>query len=69
MSTLWGSFVIEQENKKIYFAGDSGYGKHFKMINQKFGSFDLAFLPIGAYEPRWFMKDVHMNPDEAVRLI
>lgn len=65
--TLWGGFYI-QANKKIFFAGDTGYGKIFKMINEKYGVMDVGLLPIGAYKPRWFMKDAHINPDEAVQL-
>lgn len=66
---LWGGFVLETANKnKIYFMGDSGFSeKMFSDIQKKFDFFDLAFIPIGAYEPRWFMKLVHLNPDEAVR--
>lgn len=64
-TTLWGSFMIKFQNKQIYFAGDTAYSSHIKMINQEFGAVDLAFLPIGAYEPRWFMKESHTNPYEA----
>ncbi len=65
--TLWGSFVIESPNARVYFAGDTAYSKHFKNQGSKFQKFDLAFLPIGAYKPRWFMKDVHVNPQESVQ--
>lgn len=64
---LWGSFVIEIDGKKIFFAGDTGYSSHFTEIKDKYGQFDLAFLPIGAYEPRWFMKTQHMNPTDALQ--
>lgn len=64
---LWAGFVIEHGRTKIYFAGDSGYEKHFKEIPRRLGPIDLAMLPIGAYEPRWFMQPVHMNPEEAVQ--
>lgn len=63
---LWGSFVISSENFKVYFAGDTGYGKHFKMIGDEYGGFDIALLPVGAYEPRYIMQYSHLNPDEAV---
>ena len=67
MRTLWGSYVIETSQGNIYFAGDTGYSPHFKEQSERFGSFALSILPIGAYEPRWFMKDIHLNPAEAVR--
>ncbi|MBC7712531.1 MAG: MBL fold metallo-hydrolase [Rhizobacter sp.] len=63
---LWGSYYIETKKEKIYFAGDTAYGTHFAEIEKKMGAPDLALLPIGAYEPRWFMKSEHMNPEEAV---
>jgi len=65
--TLWGGFVLEADSARLYFAGDTGYWEHFRAIHQRLGRMDLALLPIGAYEPRWFMKDQHMDPDEAVR--
>jgi L-ascorbate metabolism protein UlaG (beta-lactamase superfamily) len=64
--SLWGSYLIQNQNFKIYFAGDTGMGPHFKMINERFGAVDVALLPIGAYEPRDFMKNYHTNPQEAV---
>lgn len=67
MRTLWGSFVVETSEGNIYFAGDTGYSPHFKEQGERFGSFALSILPIGAYEPRWFMKDIHLNPAEAVQ--
>lgn len=64
---LWGGFVFEMNKFKIYFVGDSGYKEDlFKEIYNRFGPMDLSFIPIGAYEPRWFMKVAHMNPEEAV---
>jgi len=63
---LWGGFHIAWLGRSIYFAGDTGYGEHFKEVRKRFGPVDLALLPIGAYEPRWFMKDNHMDPKEAV---
>ena len=62
---LWGAFVVKTQDKLIYHAGDSGYDTHFKNMYSKFGEFDFAMLPIGDYEPRWFMKVAHMNPSEA----
>ncbi len=64
---LWGGYVIQASGLKVLFAGDTGYGEQFKLIEQKFGSMDLSLLPIGAYEPRWFMKAQHMNPEDSVR--
>ncbi|QQR82067.1 MAG: MBL fold metallo-hydrolase [Deltaproteobacteria bacterium] len=64
---LWGSFLIEQNGHKIYHAGDTGYGSHFSEIYKRLGSPTVSLLPIGAYEPRWFMKEQHMNPAEAVQ--
>jgi L-ascorbate metabolism protein UlaG (beta-lactamase superfamily) len=64
---LWCGYVIECQERLVYFAGDTAFGPHFAQIREKFGSPRLAFLPIGAYEPRWFMSPVHMAPDEAVR--
>jgi len=66
--TLWCGFVLEAANKKVFFAGDTGYSKDFADIGERFGAMDLALLPIGAYEPRWFMKSMHVNPEEAVRI-
>jgi L-ascorbate metabolism protein UlaG (beta-lactamase superfamily) len=64
---LWGGFLIEIAGHRILFAGDTGYGPHLREIAARLGPVDLALLPIGAYEPRWFMKDIHMNPAEAVQ--
>ena len=65
--TLWCGYVIERENRRTYFAGDTGFGPHFEQIRERLGPPDLALLPIGAYQPRWFMSPIHMSPDEAVR--
>jgi L-ascorbate metabolism protein UlaG (beta-lactamase superfamily) len=64
---LWGSFVVEVDEGRLFFGGDSGYAPHFVEIRERLGAVDLALLPIGAYEPRWFMQDIHMNPQEAVQ--
>lgn len=64
---LWGSFMIDSGNSKIYHAGDTGYGPHFLDIKSRLGAPDLALLPIGAYMPRWFMKPHHMDPEDAVK--
>ena len=66
---LWASFVIETAAGRIYFVGDSSYGDggHFRDVRERHGPLRLVLLPIGAYEPRWFMADQHMNPAEAVK--
>jgi len=64
---LWGGFVVEAGGAVVYFAGDSGYCPHFAEIGRRFPRIDLALLPIGAYEPRWFMRQQHVDPEEAVR--
>jgi L-ascorbate metabolism protein UlaG (beta-lactamase superfamily) len=65
--TLWCGYLIESQQRLVYFAGDTAFGPHFSQIREKFGSPHAALLPIGAYEPRWFMACVHMSPAEAVR--
>jgi L-ascorbate metabolism protein UlaG (beta-lactamase superfamily) len=65
--SLWGGYVIHSRGSRIYFSGDTGYSTHFSDIKLRLGSPDIAMLPIGAYEPRWFMQPIHMNPSEAVR--
>lgn len=65
--TLWGSLLVRSSAGSLYFAGDTGYGPHFEAIHAHFGAPRLALLPIGAYEPRWFMGPVHMDPADAVR--
>jgi L-ascorbate metabolism protein UlaG (beta-lactamase superfamily) len=65
--TLWCGFLVCVDGVTIYFAGDSGYSPQFRAIGDRCPGIDVALLPIGAYEPRWFMSPVHMNPDEAVR--
>ena len=65
--TLWGGFMLHTSDGPVFFAGDTGWAPHFAEIKSRLGAPALALLPIGAYEPRWFMEPVHMNPDEAVR--
>ena len=65
--TLWGGFWLQQGTLGVYFAADSGLGRLFASIRERLGSPTVAFLPIGAYEPRWFMREQHMNPDDAVQ--
>ncbi len=64
---LWGGHVIEAQGARVYFSGDTGYPAQFGAIAQRCGAPDIALLPIGAYEPRWFMSQQHMNPEEAVK--
>ena len=65
--TLWGAWWIENDNIKLVHLGDTGYTNDFIEINKRLGSPDLAFIPIGAYAPRWIMKESHMNPEEAIK--
>jgi len=64
---LWAGFLVGAGGRRLYFAGDSAYAPFFRDIRKRLGPIDLALLPIGAYEPRWFMRIVHMNPAEAVQ--
>lgn len=65
MKTLWGGWIIQRGDKKIYFGGDSSYFDEFKKIGAEFGPFDIAFVECGAYDKSW--KDVHMLPEETVQ--
>lgn len=65
--TLWCSWSFASGERRIFFAGDTAYHPEFRPIGERCGPFDLLMLPIGAYEPRWFMRTVHMNPPEAMR--
>ncbi|NIF46995.1 MBL fold metallo-hydrolase [Enterobacter sp. Ap-1006] len=66
--SLWCGWVVEQGNLRFWFSGDSGYTPSLAEIAKRLGPFDMAALPIGAYEPRWFMGDHHMDPQQAVTL-
>ncbi|AME25418.1 MBL fold metallo-hydrolase [Burkholderia sp. PAMC 26561] len=71
--TLWGGWVVKTPEGNahpfsFYFAGDTGYSPDFKDIGNRFGSFDLSLIPIGAYAPEWFMRPQHVNPFEAVQI-
>jgi N-acyl-phosphatidylethanolamine-hydrolysing phospholipase D len=65
-STLWCSWLLEWSGRRVYFAGDTGYYGGFAEIGRRFPGIDAALLPIGAYEPRWFMRLQHMDPAEAL---
>ncbi|MBE1273605.1 MBL fold metallo-hydrolase [Enterovibrio baiacu] len=64
-STLWGSWVIESSEKKVYFSGDSGYFEGFKEIGERFGPFDLTMIETGAYNTLW--SHIHMFPEQSVQ--
>ncbi len=68
---LWGGFFLRMPVGTLYFAGDTGYGTGaaFKAIHRRLGGCDLALIPIGAYDPRWFMSAQHCDPEEAVRIM
>lgn len=66
-AALWGGFVVEAPSGRMYFAGDTGWGPHFRQIFERFAPLRLAMLPIGAYRPRWFMAPVHIDPQDALR--
>jgi N-acyl-phosphatidylethanolamine-hydrolysing phospholipase D len=71
-ATLWGGFVIQGpvggSPYSLFFAGDTRYSPDFKLLGERFGGFDFSAIPVGCYEPRWFMHDQHVNEDEAVRI-
>ncbi|MDP3082358.1 MAG: MBL fold metallo-hydrolase [Rubrivivax sp.] len=75
MATLWGGFAVFAPDFHLFFAGDTGYSPDFTDIRQRFaarqaegGGFDIALLPVGAYAPRWFMADQHIDPTQAVQV-
>ena len=77
LATLWGSYAVFAPDLHLFFSGDTGYSQDFSDIRARFaarqtieagGGFDIALLAIGAYEPRWFMRSQHVNPDEAVQI-
>lgn len=65
---LWGSFAVKSSTASVFFGGDTAYCNVFKQIAAKLGPFDLSLIPIGAYKPRYFMKDHHCDPAEAVQI-
>jgi N-acyl-phosphatidylethanolamine-hydrolysing phospholipase D len=66
--THWCGWVVKSAARTAYFAGDTGYSPTFREIGQRFGGFDVAMIPIGAYNPRWLMHPVHLNPADAVKV-
>ena len=65
--TLWGSWALMHPDFRFWFSGDLAYSPDVKDIGDRMGGFDLVAIAIGAYEPRWFMKDSHLNPKEALQ--
>jgi N-acyl-phosphatidylethanolamine-hydrolysing phospholipase D len=66
--THWCGWVLRTSDRSIYFVGDTGYCPVFKEIGARFGGFDLSLVPIGAFRPRWLMRPMHVDPDEAVQI-
>ncbi len=66
-AALWGGWVVQAPEGTAYHAGDTGYFRHFAEIGRRVGPIDWAMLPIGAYDPNWFMRPQHMGPEEAGR--
>ena len=66
--SLWGGWVVQGEGLRLIHTGDTGYSRDFRDIGERLGPFDMAFIPIGAYAPRWFMKIMHVNVPEAVQM-
>lgn len=67
-ASLWGGWVMHHPTFRFFFSGDTGYSSDFKEIGRLLGPFDLSAIAVGAYEPRWFMKAQHINPDEAAQI-
>jgi L-ascorbate metabolism protein UlaG (beta-lactamase superfamily) len=63
---LWAGYVLATRGGPVFFAGDTAMSDHFAAVHARFGPMRLAVLPIGAFEPRWFMRSVHVNPAEAL---
>jgi L-ascorbate metabolism protein UlaG (beta-lactamase superfamily) len=64
---LWGSFLLQTNDTKIYFSGDTGYGSHLKEVKDLFGDIDYFICGIGAYKPEWFMHPNHISPKDALK--
>ena len=67
--SLWGGWYIKHKEYSLYHAGDTGYSNDFKDTKIKLGSPKYAFIPIGAYDPEWFMAESHVNPEDAVQIM
>jgi N-acyl-phosphatidylethanolamine-hydrolysing phospholipase D len=68
-TTLWCGWALRTGNNSVFFAGDTALHPDFGSIATRCGPFDVAILPIGAYEPRWFMGSVHMNPEDCINAV
>jgi N-acyl-phosphatidylethanolamine-hydrolysing phospholipase D len=68
-NTLWSGWALHSPWRSILFAGDTALHPEFEVIGRRCGPFDVAILPIGAYEPRWFMGSVHMNPEDCAKAL
>jgi N-acyl-phosphatidylethanolamine-hydrolysing phospholipase D len=66
--TLWCGWVLQSQSETVYCGGDTGYCRTFREIGERYGPMDLSLIPIGAYAPRWFMKPVHVDPEQAVQI-
>ena len=66
--SLWGGWFMQSSNHTIYHAGDTGYSDDFKETRSRLGSPDFAMIPIGGYNPRWFMNYHHVNPSESIQI-
>ena len=67
--SLWGGWYIKNKDYSIYHAGDTGYSNDFLTTKEKLGSPKYSFIPIGAYEPEWFMAASHVNPEDAIKIM
>jgi N-acyl-phosphatidylethanolamine-hydrolysing phospholipase D len=65
-STLWSGWAVEAHGRRIYFVGDTGLHPEFGAIGRHLGALDVVLMPVGAYEPRWFMRPVHLDPEDAL---
>jgi N-acyl-phosphatidylethanolamine-hydrolysing phospholipase D len=68
-NTLWSGWVLRSPDRTLLFAGDTALHPEFTSIATRYGPIDVAILPIGAYEPRWFMGSVHMNPEDCIQAV
>jgi L-ascorbate metabolism protein UlaG (beta-lactamase superfamily) len=65
--TLWGGWILSAHGHRVYFAGDTAYGERFQQIRARYPGIDLALMPVGGYEPRWFSHVAHVDPAQAVQ--